>query len=145
MEGVFHGITSIALSAYNWEDPKWDSAVHYGRRIVERVLKMLENGTGDLPAFLLNVNFPDLDTSEVKGVRLTRQGCSGYIEQFHPCSDGEEGMYYLDGEMTEPDTDEFTDFLSVKNGYVSASAFIPDITSHSVHQVLREKEMFGNI
>ena len=142
MEGVFHGVTSIALSAYNWEKPKWEPAVHYGRIIVSRVLKLLETGAEALPAFLLNVNFPDLEISEVKGVRLTRQGCSGYMERFHPCTDGEEDMYYLDGIMTEPDTDESTDFLSVKNGYVSASAFIPDITSSAIHRFLSETEMF---
>ncbi len=144
MEGVFHGVPSVALSAYNWEYPKWDAAVHYGRRIVGMVLEMIESGLGDLPAFLLNVNFPDLDIDEVRGIRLTRQGMSGFMEKFHPCKQGEKDMFYLDGEMTEPDTDEFSDFISVKNGYVSASTFVPDINSNQVYECFRQMNIFSS-
>ncbi len=145
MEGVFHGVPSLALSVFNWQNPRWEPAVHFGRVIIEQVVDMIQAGLGELPAFLLNVNFPDLDIAQVKGIRLTKQGSSGFVEKFHPCKDGVENMFYLDGKMTEPDTDEFSDLVSVKNGYVSASTFIPDINSHRVFTVLSEREMFVNL
>ena len=145
MEGVFHGITSIALSVFNWESPKWEPAIHFGRVIVKKVIELIELGLDELPPFLLNVNFPDVDIDDVKGIRLTKQGLSGFVERFHPCSSGEEDMFYLDGEMTEPDKDEFTDLVSVRNGYVSASTFIPDVNSHKVYEALAEKKVFHNL
>lgn len=145
MEGVFHNITSVALSVFNWQHPRWEPAIHYGRLIVRKIIDMVQNGADELPAFLLNVNFPDVDINDVKGIRLTKQGCSGFVEKFHPCKEGMEDMFYLDGEMTEPDTDEYTDLISVKNGYVSASTFVPDVNSHSVFKTLHERELFHNL
>ena len=80
------------------------------------MIELIELGLDELPPFLLNVNFPDVDINDVKGIRLTKQGLSGFVEKFHPCSSGDEDMFYLDGEMTEPDKDEFTDLVSVKMG-----------------------------
>ncbi len=145
MEGVFHGVTSIALSVFNWQEPKWEPAVHFGREIVLKVIAMIEDDIEDIPAFLLNVNFPDKEISDVKGIRLTKQGLSGFVEKFHPDKEGEKDMFYLDGDMTEPDTDEYSDFVSVKNGYVSASTFIPDINSNHVYEALSKKDLFENL
>src|SRR6202011_3789748 len=81
------GIPSIAMSLdarveprVSLDDrvePRWSYAAHLGRRIAARVLK---EGLPD--RVLLNVNVPNLPRSEIKGIKVTRQGHSAFIEDF---------------------------------------------------------------
>ena len=144
MEGVFHGVPSVALSVYNWENPNWKPAIHYGREIVLEMIGYI-NKLDDIAPFLLNVNFPDLEIDAVKGVRLTKQGRSGFKERFFPAQSGEDNLFYLDGEMTQPDTETHYDFVSVKEGYISASTLIPELNCGDLYENFKKKEFLSGI
>lgn len=73
MEGTALGIRSIALSqSYGIVQPRklrWETAEQHGPALIRR-LHRIDLG----PGVLLNVNFPDCEPDEVKGVEVTRQG-----------------------------------------------------------------------
>lgn len=129
LEGLFHNISAVALSVENWSEPLWEPAVHFGRKIVEQALLLArERQINGGPAFLLNVNFPDLPTEKVKGIRLTRQGQSGFVEKFYPSEGGAPHHYFLAGEVTLPDADSEIDTVAVTEGYVSVTPLDWQIT-----------------
>ena len=71
MEGAILGVPSIALSqSLRGDHPvKWSTAEHFAPDIIRH---LLESGWPN--QVLININFPDLVESAVKGVKVTVQG-----------------------------------------------------------------------
>jgi 5'-nucleotidase len=80
---------------------------------------------------LLNINVPNLPLDKVKGIRVTRQGDSGYKERYEMRSDPRSVPYYWQaGTYSMSDVDEETDALTVDKGYVSVTPVSYDLTAH---------------
>jgi len=75
MEGTALGIPSIALSqSYGFEEGykvRWQCAETHGPEVIKR---LVEIGWPEPQEVLMNVNFPDCEPDEVKGVEITCQG-----------------------------------------------------------------------
>lgn len=73
MEGTILGVRSIAMSqaygAGGRANVKWHTAAHHGPRTVRRILE-----AGIEPGILVNVNFPDCEPDEVRGLAVVAQG-----------------------------------------------------------------------
>ncbi len=76
MEGTLLGIPSIALSQAGYggggdgeREIKWDTAATHGAKTIEKLL-----AAGWPPRVLINVNFPNCNPDEVKGIEVTNQG-----------------------------------------------------------------------
>jgi 5'-nucleotidase len=73
VEGTVIGVPSLALSqAYagrSGREPYWETSLHYGPDIIRRVM-----AAGIPRDVLINVNFPDCQPGEVKGIAVTAQG-----------------------------------------------------------------------
>lgn len=73
MEGTVLGIPSFALSqAYAFTTkhaPRWETGIKFAPDVIRRVLKQ-----GMPRDVLVNVNFPDCEPEEVKGLAVTVQG-----------------------------------------------------------------------
>jgi 5'-nucleotidase len=120
------GIPSIAISLGAFVDPDWRYAAALGRRLTAKVL---ESGLPD--KVLLNVNVPNLPRSQIKGIRITRQGDSAYREDFTVREDPRRQPYYwLAGKYEMLDTDEDTDAWAIENGYVSITPVTFDLTAY---------------
>ena len=120
------GIPSMAISIGAFNDPLWETAAIYARRIAEQILRH------ELPPkVLLNVNVPNLPPAEVRGVRITRQGDSAYEERFEKRSDPREVPYYWSaGAYRMSDVAEDTDALALEQGWVSVTPVTFDLTSY---------------
>ena len=131
------GIPSIAISIGTFKDPLWETAATYAQRVARMVLKHRLP-----PKVLLNVNVPNLPLGEVKGVRFTRQGDSGYDETFELHSDPRSVPYYMRvGSYRVSDLDESTDALSLAQGFVSVTPVSFDLTSYEMVEVLSRWEL----
>lgn len=120
------GVPSIAVSLATFLEPRWTFAAAVGRRIAAAVLQR-----GLPPKVLLNVNVPNLPRSKVKGIRVTRQGDSAYLEDFKVREDPRKQPYYwLAGSYQMQDEDPETDAWAVENGYVSITPVTFDLTAH---------------
>jgi 5'-nucleotidase len=73
IEGTLLGIPSVAMSlAINYEDPAkihWETPMDLGADLVRKLME-----AGWPRDVLLNVNFPDREPAQVKGVEITEQG-----------------------------------------------------------------------
>ncbi len=131
------GIPSIAISIGTFKDPLWETAATYAQRVARMVLKHTLP-----PKVLLNVNVPNLPLGEVKGVRFTRQGDSGYDETFELHSDPRSVPYYMRvGSYRVSDVDESTDALSLAHGFVSVTPVSFDLTSYELVEELSRWEL----
>lgn len=141
IEGALAGVRSIALSQVYAKENAGDNvpfaaAVEWGAKVLAPLLDT------PLPKrTLVNVNFPPLPASEVKGIRVVRQG-------FHDYSRGTvvEGRdprgfkYYWFGlEAIEHTLDHGTDLEAIDEGYVSVTPLQLDLTHHSSLGSLAER------
>ena len=127
------GILSMAVSLGTLTDPDFSYAAVLTRRIAGLVL---EHG---LPRkVLLNVNVPPLSRREIRGIRISHQGDSAFVEDFSVREDPRKQPYYwLAGAYTVTDTDEATDAWALANGFVSVTPIQYDLTAHSFMEDLR--------
>ena len=120
-------IPSIGFSLldYNW-NANFEAAKHYAKTIAQNVL---ENGLID--GVVLNVNFPNLNRKEIKGVKICRQAKANWVEEFDKriIPQGRE-YYWLTGKFVNLDRGEDTDEWALSNGYVSVVPVQYDLTAH---------------
>lgn len=134
-EARIQGIPSIAVSLATFKDPIWETPANFARQIAAEVLA---NGLPE--KVLLNVNVPNLPLKKVKGIRVTRQGDSGYQERFERRSDPRDVPYYWTaGTYRMSDVDEETDALAVEQGYVSVTPVRFDMTAHDYMAALSRR------
>lgn len=141
IEGALAGIRSIALSQVYAREGMGDAvpfeaAREWGARVLGPLLDT------PLPKrTLVNVNFPALPASEIKGIRAVRQG-------FHDYSRGSvvEGRdprgykYYWFGlESMEHTLDHGTDLEAIDEGYISVTPLQLDLTHHASLGALGER------
>jgi 5'-nucleotidase len=126
------GIPSIAISLDALVEPRWSYAASLGRRVAAAVL-----AHGLPERVLLNVNVPNLPRSKIKGIKVTRQGNSAYVEDFAIREDPRRQPYYwLAGSYENQDQDPDTDSWALANGYVSVTPISYDLTAHSaLHEI----------
>ncbi|BAQ63751.1 5'/3'-nucleotidase SurE [Geminocystis sp. NIES-3709] len=97
MEGTIEGITSIAFSLASFTLKEFQPAANYAVKLIN---KLTENPLPETT--LLNVNIPPVAETEIKGVKITRQGIRRYIENFQKRLDPRGKSYYwLAGELIE--------------------------------------------
>lgn len=133
LEAGIEGIPSIGFSLldYNW-NANFEAAKHYAKTIAQNVL---ENGLID--GVVLNVNFPNLNRKEIKGVKICRQAKANWVEEFDKriSPQGRE-YYWLTGKFVNLDRGEDTDEWALSNGYVSVVPVQFDLTAHHFIQNL---------
>ncbi|MCW5734180.1 MAG: 5'/3'-nucleotidase SurE [Enhydrobacter sp.] len=133
MEGCLLGIPSIAFSqAFTHPHPvKWGTATAHGAEVARNVLAM------DWPRnIFVNVNFPDVVTASVKGIRVTRQGVRGFGGTIIERTDPRGGAYYWIGYTPgEHEVDEESDLFAVRHGWISVTPLHLDLT----HEATRRK------
>ena len=131
MEGAIHNIPSIGFSLLSFNsDADFAAAATYAARIVAKTIDNL----GSLPFTCLNVNIPCRPESEIKGIRVVRQGRGEWIEDFvrhfHPSN--KRPYYWLTGEFhdLEPESTD-TDTWMLDNGYITIQPVTVDCTDYN--------------
>jgi len=127
-EGTVYGIPSIGFSLSS-HDPYADFSVAeiFGKKILDEFFKnpILSN-------VYLNVNFPAINPSSVKGIKFSHQGSGQWIKEFEERRDPYGFNYYwMTGEFfnLEPDNDK-SDHNVVERGYVSIVPHKIDTTDY---------------
>ena len=133
-EGTIIGIPSIAISLGTYTDPNFVPAARFATKVVGAVLrKGLPRNT------LLNINVPNVKSeSEIRGVRLTRQGMSGYAESFDKRVDPRNRVYYwMEGDKIIEEEDEGVDDVALLRNYISVTPIHYDMTNYGVMEELQ--------
>jgi 5'-nucleotidase len=131
------GIPSIAVSLGTFVDPEWSVAAAFARDLARKVLQH-----GLSPRVLLNVNVPSLPRAKIKGVKVTRQGDSAYVEEFTVREDPRRQPYYwLAGSYRMTDTDQDTDAWALDQGYISVTPITFDLTAYGELDTVRSWDL----
>lgn len=133
MEGISIGIPSIAIS-FAGGDLRADVTMLDNQ--IPMLTDLLKHLTS-LPAFpphtLLNVNIPPVPGSENRGVRLTRLGQRVYSDSIKRMKDpwGRE-IFWIGGGSIEWSGPADSDFMAVREGYISVTPLHLDVTHHAM-------------
>jgi 5'-nucleotidase len=133
MEGCLLGLPSIAFSqAFLHDHPlKWATATAFGADVARRVL-----ATGLPSNVFINVNFPDVVASSVKGIKVTRQGVRAFGSSMVERVDPRGGHYYWNAYTPgEHEDDPDGDVSAIRAGWVSVTPLHLDLT----HEATRRK------
>jgi len=116
-EALILGFKGMALSVDNYFHPDYSAASIFGARLAAK----LANISGPLP-YALNVNCPSASLSDIKGVKITRQGNSRIVDNFVERADPRGTKYYWQAGMTRIlDETQDTDAICLKNRMISVT------------------------
>ena len=132
-EGAILGVPAIAISINSFRNPDFEPAARFCRLLVRQV------GEHGLPPHTsLNVNVPAIPESEIKGVRVTRQGITRFVEKFDRRLDPRENVYYWQCGSTPPlDEDGNTDASALAQDCISITPIQHDLTNYDFLESLR--------
>ncbi|HEV2414897.1 MAG TPA: 5'/3'-nucleotidase SurE [Candidatus Dormibacteraeota bacterium] len=133
-EARMMGIPAMSISIGAFENPLWETAAAYAKRFAKL---LLQDRIALPPKVVLNVNVPNLPLADVKGIKVTRQGDSGYKEIFQPRGDSE---FWAQGTYAMTDVDADTDALALDQGFVSLTPVTFDLTAYELLDPLRMLE-----
>ncbi len=114
-EAAFFGHKAVAISINSYQDQLFDTAANW-------MVKMLEMGLINLlkPSSVLNINIPNVQMDEVKGIRLTRTGHRKYYNFIKVTQQHEDGFSYsIGGDKPVWDNQKGTDAEAIADNYIS--------------------------
>ena len=125
IEGRFLGLPSIAMSLASWECNHFETAGNIAKLLVNQIDRApLAKNT------IINVNVPDINMNEIKGIRGTRLGNRHKSEpSIQDLKDS--SLYWIGENGKEADNGEGTDFHAVSNNFVSVTPLQIDLTKYS--------------
>ncbi|HLX60952.1 MAG TPA: 5'/3'-nucleotidase SurE [Planctomycetota bacterium] len=141
MEARMNGLPAIALSLGIPATGLW----HFGLAAELSVSIIEETLEAGLPDWtVLNVNIPNCAQGEMKGLKLTRQGKSGFKEYYvEEQAEGTRRRFRLEGSMIFRDTDPDDDALALHEGWTTVTPLGLSMQDDAAFDELREWEMFA--
>jgi len=134
MEGCILGVPSVALSLL-FEDPEkihWETAVKHAPGIIRTLIK--KPWPKDT---LINLNFPDLPASKVKGVKVCAQGKRKMNIKLSERHDPKGRPYYwLGGDRDNTPEKANVDLDYINKGYITVTPLGMDLTDYKTLAVL---------
>lgn len=137
MEGALAGIPAIALSqALRDSGHGFDAARGWAAKVLGPLLD-----AAMAKRTVINVNFPARAASEVRGIRVVRQGFHDYgrgsvVESIDPRG---RKYYWFGLEDIEHTLDHGTDLEAVNEGYIAVTPLQLDLTHHASIGALAER------
>ncbi len=132
-EGTLLDVPSIAVSLTTYDEADFRPAARFARRLALHVLR-----TGLPAGTLLNVNVPPVRASQIRGVRITRQGNSRWDDTFDVRVDPNNNTYYwLTGKLDVLDSTDDTDVIAVRKNYISVTPIQYDLTDYKALKAFR--------
>ncbi len=134
VQGWYHDIPSIALSVASLSDVRYDVAARTAGALAEAIGRVSRGS----PA-LLNVNLPNLEAPDIRGVEVTRTGPRAYRESVEPGNDGRSKYFWITFDRTNTDgIPRGTDVWAVNNDRISITALDPVTGTGESSPILRE-------
>lgn len=134
MEATLRGIPSFAISVASFKNCRFNVAAKFAFILARYILK---NG---LPAHtFLNVNVPNVNLKNIRGVGITRQGKRIYKEELIKRTDPRGHTYYwLGGIEPSSEIEAGTDFAAIARNKISVTPSQLDLTDYKMIGKLRK-------
>jgi 5'-nucleotidase len=135
IEGVLCGVPGVALSI-GTNFPTADMLGQFStiiRQICEKALPDLDNKT------VLNINYPPIPPSEIKGLKVTRMGPREYAERFDLLENpkGQKYYWYCGDMVVYNDLPNDYDVIAQQDGYVSVTPLRFDLTDYEMREKIK--------
>ena len=116
MEATIQGVPSISFSHLSYDNKK---SLNSFKSIISSISKkVLKNNC--LDNITLNINFPDTNYSNIKGLRLCVPAKGVWREDFQLIEDNDlEKKYLISGKFNSDKTNLFTDSWALDNNFIS--------------------------
>ncbi|WP_166422096.1 5'/3'-nucleotidase SurE [Paraglaciecola sp. 20A4] len=133
-EGRYMGLPAIAVSLCAHTSDNFACAA----KLVSRIVDHLQ--AHPLPTDqILNVNIPDLPYTQIKGIKVTRQGRRHRAKTMIKDVDPRGKQIYWYGTVgDEQDAGPGTDFHAISEGYCSVTPLSVDMTAHQSLEDVRQ-------
>ncbi len=132
LEATLQGVPAIALSQVMDEKASWDVVQHYAKDLIRTVCK-----AGWSAGTLININFPNCNAKDVKGIKLTRQGKHKIGDDLVIREDPRGRPYIWIGAPRIRDTQtEGTDLRVVAERYIAVTPLSVDLTDYGTLKTL---------
>ena len=127
IEAGIEGIPAIGFSNLNHS---WEANFEASKKYVKIIAKnVLEHGLKK--GIVLNVNIPDLEEHNIKGVKICRQAKANWKEAFDKRQTPQgKDYYWLSGVFENYDNGTDTDEWALEHGYISVVPVQFDLTAH---------------
>ncbi len=135
IEGAIEGIPSIGFSLCDYgHEADFSHIRSFLKIIIEKALeKPFSKNTA------LNVNFPSIDSGQIKGIKICRQAIDKWDEDYDKRVDTNgKDYYWTTGVLQNNDWGQDTDEFALKNNYISIVPCKFDLTSTSEMQFLNQ-------
>ncbi|HEX9512938.1 MAG TPA: 5'/3'-nucleotidase SurE [Puia sp.] len=135
VEAAIESIPSVGFSLLDYSvEADFSAARKYVRIIVEQILQHPLD-----KHLILNVNFPSVPDSLIKGVKICRQAYAKYEEDFIERNDPTGKKYYwLTGKFVNFDKGRDTDVWALEHNYVSVVPVQFDMTNYVLKSKLEK-------
>ena len=136
-EAAIMDVPAIAISVASHDVDDFSYAAKVAKKLA---LKVFENG---LPkGTMLNVNVPNLPESQIKGIKITKQGLSKWDDIYEKRVDpyGKD-YYWLTGSLVNIDNDLDRDQFAVINNYVAVTPIHFDLTDYATYEKIKNWEL----
>jgi 5'-nucleotidase len=135
-EATLVGIPAIAFSQclMGNPNPRWQTAAHFAPGLIRRLVEV-----GWREGVLININFPDCDPDDVKGVQVCRTGLRNLSDlEMDERIDARGVPYYWMGfRRQEGPPERDTDLAAVEDGYVAVTPLQLDHTDRPTLKTMR--------
>ena len=133
-EGFLLGVPSIAFSLASKSASDFSAAAQVARQLVERFIRMPFH-----EPVLLNVNIPDCEPEEIRGMKITRLGKRHKAEPVILGTNPRgETVYWIGPAGGAADAGEGTDFHAVSGNFVSVTPLRVDLTHNGQMAMVTE-------
>ncbi len=134
MEGLSLGIPGIALSFAGSALEVMEGQRVWLERLVASIVQVREFPQDTL----LNVNLPPVPTEEIRGIRVTTLGSRVFSESLMNTKDPwGRRMYWIGGGQIAWSGREDSDFIAVRDGYISVTPLHVDLTNYGLLEAVR--------
>lgn len=140
MEACLFKINACSISLnVNYDHPaKWATVEHHLPAILRQIIE-----TKIRNYVFININFPDLIATSIKGIKITRQGQRQFKGIMHERTDPRGKKYYWVGAINhQGSTEEGTDLDAIANGYISITPLSIDYTDQKTREELNNVFMY---
>lgn len=140
MEGLSLGIPGVAISFAGSDLDLMDSHRHWLERLVTSIMRVR-----DFPReTLLNVNLPPIAGEEVRGIKVTTLGSRVFSESLMETRDPwGRGMYWIGGGQISWSGSQDSDFMAVRDGFISVTPLHVDLTNYRLLEDVRSWKLGG--
>lgn len=121
-EAAYFGNVSFAFSAFSHGESDFSGYSDYAEKIIDALLPYSD--TGDI----WNINFPEVDACDVKGIRITKLGKHKYLDKYVKI---DKNNYMLVGTPDEEYVNhEDSDIEWIKKNYITVTPILFDRSNH---------------